>query len=232
MRTLRAGIVGVVLSLFMGAGTAGAITFDLKFQGSGGVCTPGHTYCSAPNGATVLIDVVFTINVDRTFTSTSVGLDLSAMELANTAVTATAFAPPFAVDGVLNLNGVVDPVGETVPAEPDTGPFPHPESSCAAKLAGCDHRFTSFGFLNQTSVGSGFTYTAGTITLDLTGADQGTFTIVTYYREGLDAPPDNANNPHNAVILDIQGIPEPGTAALLGARLLALTAAARRRRAG
>jgi hypothetical protein len=229
MRKLCAGILGAVALWSLGAGTAQAITFDLRFQSTEGLpwnCTAGATYCKVLTGSTVLIDVVFTINVDRIWTSTSVALDLSAMGLANTAVTATAFAPPFAVSNVITLNGVFDPVGDTVPAVPDTGPFPHPGSPCTSKLPGCDHRFSSFGFANPTSVGSGYTYTAGTITLDLTGANMGTFTIATYYREGVDIPSDNANNPHNVAILDILGIPEPATAALLGLGLVALAAAA------
>jgi hypothetical protein len=95
------------------------------------------------------------------------------------------------------------------------------------KLAGCDHRFTSFGFASFTSGGSGVTYTAGTITLNLTGANPGTFTIATYEEEGVDFP-DNANNPHNAATLMILN-PEPATAALLGVGLLGLAAVGRRR---
>ena len=103
-------------------------------------------------------------------------------------------------------------------------------ANCVAKIAGCDHRFTSFGFLVPASSGSGLTYTAGTITLDLTGATPGTYTIVSYQAAGIDGPAENANNPHNNAILIINPIPEPGTASLLGLGLLGLVMAGRRSR--
>ena len=119
------------------------------------------------------------------------------------------------------LNGVVD--GGPAPAAPTA------DANCLATLPGCDHALTSFGFTVPTSAGSGLTYTAGTIALDLTGATPGTYTIVTYQTALVDAPIDNACNPHFAATLYIAGIPEPGTASLLGVGILGLVLASRRR---
>jgi hypothetical protein len=218
MRKMFVAAVGAVALLSMGVGTAQAITFNLLWQGSGG-CVNDATSCSVAPGATVLLDVQFVINADRLFTSTSVGFDLSAMGLANTAVVGQGFDSPLAAETVFTLNGVLG----GGPA--NAGAFADPV--CVGKLAGCDHRFNSFGFLVNPSAGSGITYTAGTITLDLTGATPGTYTIVTYVTSGVDGPNDNTNNPHNSAILTI--IPEPGTASLLGLGMLGLVMAGRRR---
>ena len=221
MRKMFVAAVGAVALLSMGVGTAQAITYEGLFQSSGGQCTAGSATCTADVGDTVLLDLKFTINIDRLFTTTSVGLDLSAMGLANTAVSGQGFPSGLAGSTTITLNGVLNGGPAFAAATVD--------ASCITALAGCDHRFTSFGFLVSPSAGSGLTYTAGTITLDLTGATPGTYTIAVYQSTGVDAP-DNANNPHFDAVLTINAIPEPGTASLLGLGLLGLVMAGRRAR--
>jgi hypothetical protein len=176
-------------------------------------------------GDTVQIDVQFIINNNtQLIKSTSIGLDLSAMGLANTAVSGQGFptGQGFAGEFVLTLNGIASGGPANAAATAD--------AACVTKLAGCDHRFTSFGYGSSPATGSGLTYTAGTITLDLTGATPGTYTIVSYASAGVDTPNDNASNPHNSAILTINAVPEPGTASLLGLGLLGLVLAGRRSR--
>jgi hypothetical protein len=221
MRKMFVAAVGAVALLSMGVGTAQAITFNLLWQ-SGGGCVNDTTACIANQGDTVLLDVQFVINANRLFTATSVGLDLSAMGLSNTAVVGEGFDSPLTGETVFTLNTILD--GGPANAQAFADPV------CVGKLAGCDHRFNSFGFLVNPSAGSGITYTAGTITLDLTGATPGTYTIVTYVTSGVDGPNDNTNNPHNSATLTINAVPEPGTASLLGLGLLGLVVAGRRAR--
>jgi hypothetical protein len=222
MRKMFVVAVGAVALLSMGVSTAQATTISLLFQSSGGQCTAGLNTCSADVGDTILIDVQFIINNNtQLIKSTSVGLDLSAMGLANTAVSGQGFptGQAFAGEFVLTLNGVVSGGPANAAATAD--------AACVAKLAGCDHRFTSFGYGSSPATGSGLTYTAGTITMNLTGATPGTYTIITYTSAGVDTPNDNSSNPHNSAILTI--IPEPGTASLLGLGMLGLVMAGRRR---
>jgi hypothetical protein len=221
MRKMFVAAVGAVALLSMGVGTAQAITFNLEYQGSG-PCTNDTTSCTATVGDTVLLDVEFIINANRLFTSTSVGLDLSAMGIGLAAVSGQGFSSGLGGQTTFTLNGVINggPANAVATVE----------AACIAALAGCDGRFTSFGFLVPTSSGSGLTYTAGTITLDLTGATPGTYTIATYQATGVDGPADNPNNPHNDAILIINPIPEPGTASLLGLGMLGLVMAGRRSR--
>ena len=220
MRRMLVAAVGAVALLSMGVGTAQAITFNLEWQAGGG-CVNDATSCTANVGATVLLDVELDINANRLFTSTSVGFDLSAMGLAPAAVVGQGFASGLAGQTTFTLNGVVG-VSPVANAVAEANP------ACTAKIAGCDHRFTSFGFLVPASAGSGLTYTAGTISLNLTGAAPGTYTIVSYQVVGIDGPADNANNPHNSATLTI--VPEPGAASLLGLGLLGLVMAGRRSR--
>jgi hypothetical protein len=228
---MRRLFVGAAVLWLLCASPAGATTFNLRFQSSGGVCTAGSTSCVADPGEVIRIDLVITLSADRMDTSTSVGFDLSAMFLPVSAVTATAFEPAFGT--AVSLNGDATPVGSTVAAEATA------DASCIAKLAGCDARFSSFGYQSPSPVGSGVTYTAGTITLDLGqyngGANPyelGTFTIATYRSLGVDVPLDNSANPHNSAILSFPVlIPEPSTGLLLGAGLLGLLGASRAARA-
>jgi hypothetical protein len=218
MRKMFVAAVGAVALLSMGVGTAQAITYEGLWNGG---CTSGNgtATCSADVGDVVLLDIKFTINLNRTFTTTSVGLDLSAMGIANTAVSGIGLPSGLPGSTISTLNGVINGTGPANAAATN-------DASCIAQLAGCDHRFTSFGFLVSPSAGSGLTYTAGTITMDLTGATPGTYTILLYQSSGVDAP-DNANNPHFDAVINV--IPEPGTASLLGLGLLGLVMAGRRR---
>jgi hypothetical protein len=217
LRKMFVAAVGAVALLSMGVGTAQAITYEGLWNGG---CNSGNgtATCSADVGDTVLLDIKFTINANRLFTTTSVGLDLSAMGIANTAVSGQGFSSGISGATTITLNGVV--LGGPAFAAATT------DASCIANLAGCDHRFTSFGFTVSPSAGSGVTYTAGTITFDLTGATPGTYTIAVYQSTGVDAP-DNTNNPHFDAVINV--IPEPGTASLLGLGMLGLVMAGRRR---
>jgi hypothetical protein len=221
MRKMFVAAVGAVALLSMGVGAAQATTINLRFQNDAG-CIAGSTSCTVDVGDTVEIDVQFIINNNTQLTkSTSIALDLSAMGLANTAVVGVGFPTGQAFPGefVQTLNGVVGGGPANAAATND--------ASCIAKLAGCDHRFTSFGFASNPATGSGLTYIAGTMTFNLTGATPGTYTIASYASTGVDTPNDNASNPHNSAILTI--IPEPGTASLLGLGLLGLVMAGRRK---
>lgn len=222
MRNMFFGAVGAVALLSMGAGTAQATSFDLLYQASAG-CTAGSASCSVDVGDTIVFDVVISQNTSNTSRSTSVGLDTSAMGILASAAVATSFNPP--VGGTaLTLNGNVTPTVGTTAALADIT-----DTACNTALTGCDARFTSFGYLNFVNVNNG-TWTAGTITIDLTGATPGTYTIATYQRTGVDAPADNTANPHNDLVVTINAIPEPGTASLLGLGLLGLVMAGRRTR--
>jgi hypothetical protein len=224
MRKMFVAAVGAVALLSMGVSTAQAITFNLLWDGGCGA-GDGTASCTANVGDVVLLDVQVIINTNSLLTkSTSVGLDLSAMGLANTAVSGQGFptGQGFVGETVLTLNGVV--AGGPAFAAPTL------DASCIASLAGCDHRFTNFGFLSNPATGSGLTYTSGTMTFDLTGATPGTYTIISYASTGVDTPNENANNPHFDAILTINAIPEPGTASLLGLGLLGLVMAGRRAR--
>jgi hypothetical protein len=214
-------MIGAVLLIGVGVETAQATTFNLLFQSSGGICAAGSTSCTTTVGATILLDVQAVINNNtQIIKSTSVGLDLSAMGLANTAVVGQGFptGQTFFGEAVQALNGIVNGGPANAAATAD--------AACVAKLAGCDHRFSSFGYQSHPATGSGLTYTSGTMTFDLTGATPGTYTIISYASSGLDTPNDNTANPHNSAILTI--IPEPGTASLLGLGLLGLVVAVRR----
>jgi hypothetical protein len=209
--------VGAVALLSMGVGTAQAITYEGLWDGG---CTSGNgtASCQADEGTSISLDIKFTINANRLFTTTSVGLDLSAMGIGNTAVVGQGFSSGIGGATTVTLNGVLLGGPAFAAATAD--------ASCIANLAGCDHRFTSFGFTVSPSAGSGVTYTAGTITFDLTGATPGTYTIAVYQSTGVDAP-DNTNNPHFDAVINV--IPEPGTASLLGLGMLGLVMAGRRR---
>ena len=222
MRKMFVAAVGAVALLSMGVGTAQAITFNAEWQAGGG-CVNDATSCTATVGSTVLLDIELIINADRLFTSTSVGFDLSAMGLATSAVVGQGFPSGLTGQTTFTLNGVVG-------TSPVANPLAEANANCTAIVAGCDHRFTSFGFLVPASAGSGLTYTAGTIALNLTGATPGTYTIVVYQAAGIDGPANNANNPHNSATLVINPIPEPGTASLLGLGMLGLVMAGRRSR--
>jgi hypothetical protein len=222
LHKLAAAILGFLMAASAGAGTARAVTFDLLFQSSGGKCTDGSATCSAEVGDIVLLDVKFTVNVDRTLTTASVGFDLSAMGIANTAVVGQGFASGLAGATTATLNGVAN--GGPAFAEATA------DANCIGKLAGCDHRFTSFGFSVSPSAGGGLTYTAGTIAIDLSGASPGTYTIVSYQVALVDAPIDNACNPHFAAVLTVNAIPEPSTGLLIGLGLSGLVIARPRRR--
>jgi hypothetical protein len=225
LRKMFIGAVGAVALLAMGVGSAQAITFKLEFQSSGGICTAGSASCTAEVGDTVLLDVIMVMNVNRNANNTSVGFDLSSMGLSNTDVTADTFQ--FGTTTPSTLNGVV---WGGPGSQDNTAAANVVDAECNTALAGCDARYSSFGYIHTVSLGAGMAYTAGTISIDLTGANTGTWTIATYVRTGVNAPGDNTANPHMDAFLTIVPIPEPGTASLLGLGLLGLVMAGRRTR--
>jgi hypothetical protein len=223
MRKIFVGAVGAVALLAMGAGTAQAISYNLVFD-SGCSVGNGTSACTWDGSSNVVIDYVIIQNVNRNGLSMSAGLDLSGMGLTLTDATAVNGTPPAGgASTPINAVALVTDAFDTQCAGGGTGQ--------AGTVPGCDAHFSSFGFLANpgVSIGAGQTWTAGTITLDLTGANAGTWTITTYQRSTIDAPAGTAN-PRNFATLEILAVPEPGTASLLGLGLLGLVMAGRRAR--
>ncbi len=113
-------------------------------------------------------------------------------------------------------------------------------SSCAGIVgpytgSGCDSAHGSFGGTTAALAPAG-TYLIGSINFDTSGVLVGVHDVLAFIRAGVGGVTDKQGNPApvqlNGAVIDIghgPPIPEPGTAALLGAGLLALASLGRSR---